>query len=176
MKFTSTRLAGVWLLEIEPIEDERGFFARTFSREEFLAHGLNPHLELGAVSLNHLSGTLRGMHFQKSPHQEAKIVSCIRGAIFDVALDLRPDSTTFKTWFGLELSADNRKMLYIPEGCAHGFQTLRDVSEVSYQISAPYCAPSGGVVRWNDPVFGIQWPQEPRVIAVRDRDASDYLL
>ena len=173
MRFTETKVAGAFLIEPEPIADERGFFARTFCRQEFADHGLNPELAQANVSFNHRKGTLRGMHYQQAPHQEAKLVRCTQGAIFDVVVDLRPDSPTYRAWFGTELSAGNRAMLYVPEDCAHGFLTLADDTEVAYQMSAPYVAAAGRGVRYDDPAFGIDWPGEVVVINERDRTYPD---
>jgi dTDP-4-dehydrorhamnose 3,5-epimerase len=170
MRFCETKVAGAWLIEPEPVADERGFFARVFCREEFAEHGLNPDLAQGNVSYNHARGTLRGMHYQAAPHQEAKLVRCTRGAIWDVALDLRPGSPTYLAWAGYELSDANRSMLYVPEGCAHGFLTLTDGAEVTYQMSAPYAPAAARGVRWDDPAFGIDWPGE--VVVINQRDAS----
>jgi dTDP-4-dehydrorhamnose 3,5-epimerase len=170
MRFTETGVAGAYLIEPEPVADERGFFARTWCREEFLANGLNPGLAQANISFNHRKGTLRGMHYQAAPHAEAKLVRCTRGAIFDVALDLRPGSPTYRRWFGAELSDANRSMLYVPEGCAHGFLTLADATEVAYQMSAPYAPAAARGVRWDDPAFGIEWPGE--VAVINERDAS----
>jgi dTDP-4-dehydrorhamnose 3,5-epimerase len=175
MIFEQTVIAGVWLLEPERFEDERGFFARTWDPEEFSSRGLNPAIAQCSVSFNHLGGTLRGLHYQAAPHEEAKLVRCSSGAIFDVALDLRPDSPTYKDWYGAELSAENHLALYIPEGCAHGFLTLADSSEVHYQISAPYSPEAGRGVRWNDPAFGITWPGEVLVINERDGSYADFV-
>jgi dTDP-4-dehydrorhamnose 3,5-epimerase len=169
MRFTETKVAGAFLIEPEPIADERGFFARTFCRDEFAANGLNPELAQANVSFNHHRGTLRGMHYQASPYEEAKLVRCTRGAIFDVALDLRPGSPTYLAWFGIELTDANHNMLYVPEGCAHGFLTLTDATEVAYQMSAPYAPAAARGVRWDDPAFGIEWPGEIVVINERDR-------
>jgi dTDP-4-dehydrorhamnose 3,5-epimerase len=170
VRFTETKVAGAFLIEPEPIEDERGFFARTFCREEFEAHGLNPVVAQCNLSFNHRRGTLRGLHYQAAPHQEAKLVRCTRGAIWDVALDLRPGSPTYRAWFGAELSDGNRASLYIPEGCAHGFLSLTDAAEVAYQMSAPYAPGAARGVRWDDPAFGIEWPGE--VLVINQRDAS----
>ena len=170
MRFVETKVAGAFLIEPEPIADERGFFARVFCREEFTANGLNPDLAQGNVSWNHAKGTLRGMHYQAAPHQEAKLVRCTRGAIWDVALDLRPGSPTYLAWDGYELSDANRSMLYVPEGCAHGFLTLTDGAEVTYQMSAPYAPAAARGVRWDDSAFGIDWPGE--VVVINQRDAS----
>jgi dTDP-4-dehydrorhamnose 3,5-epimerase len=170
MRFSETRVAGVYLIEPEPIADERGFFARTWCREEFTANGLKPDLAQANISFNHRKGTLRGMHYQEAPHSEAKLIRCTRGAIFDVALDLRPGSPTYRSWFGAELTDANRSMLYVPEGCAHGFLTLADATEVAYQMSAPYAPAAARGVRWDDPAFGIEWPGE--VVVINERDAS----
>ena len=170
MQFIQTKVEGAFRIEPEPIADERGFFARVFCREEFADHGLNPELAQGNVSFNHAKGTLRGLHYQAPPHQEAKLVRCTRGAIWDVALDLRRDSPTYLAWAGHELSDANRSMLYVPEGCAHGFLTLTDGAEVTYQMSAPYAPAAGRGVRWNDPAFGIDWPGE--VVVINRRDAT----
>jgi dTDP-4-dehydrorhamnose 3,5-epimerase len=174
MHFRDTPLAGAYLIEPEPIHDERGFFARTWSRDEFRERGLVTDLAQCSVSFNHLSGTLRGMHFQVEPHAETKLVRCTAGAIYDVIIDLRPDSPTYCQWYAAELSAANRHMLYIPVGFAHGFITLVDASEVFYQISANYAPAFARGVRWDDPTFGIRWPMPPRVIAERDRTYPDW--
>jgi dTDP-4-dehydrorhamnose 3,5-epimerase len=162
------------VLEPEPVEDERGCFARLYCASEFASHGLNPQFLQSSVSRNTRAGTLRGLHFQAQPHAEAKLVRCTRGAIFDVALDLRRNSTGFRQWFGVELSADNRRMLYIPEDCAHGFQTLLDDSEVAYQISMPYVPEAARGVRWDDPAFGIRWPAPVSLMSARDREYADF--
>ena len=175
MRIESTPIVGVHVVEVDLVEDVRGAFARTFCREEFERHGLDPCVAQCSVSWNRLAGTLRGMHYQAPPHAECKLVRATRGAIFDVALDLRPESPTWLRWFGVELSHANRRALYIPEGCAHGFQTLVDDSEVFYQISVPYVAESGRGVRWDDPAFAIAWPTAAsRVIAERDRAYPDF--
>ncbi|MHB1301827.1 MAG: dTDP-4-dehydrorhamnose 3,5-epimerase [Burkholderiales bacterium] len=174
MRFVPTPLAGSYLIEPEPVSDERGFFARTFCRDEFAAHGLDPSLVQCNISFNRKKGTLRGMHFQKAPHEEAKVVRCTQGKIYDVMVDLRPESGTFRKWFGAELSAENRLALYIPAGFAHGFLTLADDAEVLYQMSEffhPECA-SG--VRWNDPAFSIDWPEKAAVISERDAGYPDF--
>jgi dTDP-4-dehydrorhamnose 3,5-epimerase len=175
MIFSETKLKGVYVIDLEKIEDERGFFARTFCQKEFKAHGLNPRFVQCGISFNKKKGTLRGMHFQAPPFQEAKLVRCTRGAIYDVIIDLRSDSPTFKHWVGVELTAENHRMLYIPEGCAHGFQTLEDNAEVAYQMSEFYHPESARGVRWDDPAFGIGWPEgEIRIISERDRSYPDY--
>lgn len=170
MRFLATELAGVFVLEPELREDERGFFARTWCAQEFATQGLATTLAQVSISYNHKRGTLRGMHYQAPPNQESKVVRCTAGAIYDVALDLREDSKTYKRWFATELNARNRNALYVPEGCAHGFLTLEDHCEVLYQISAFQHPDSARGVRWNDPAFGIQWPFEPVVLSARDRN------
>lgn len=174
MIFTHTAIAGACIIDPQRLEDERGFFARVWCRREFEAHGLNPALVQCSLSFNRKQGTLRGMHYQGPPHAEARLVRCTSGAIFDVIVDLRPDSRTFRQWLSVELSADNRRMLYIPEGMAHGFLTLRDDTEVFYQMSEYYVAESARGVRWNDPVFGIRWPANVTVISERDRNYPDF--
>lgn len=176
MRIESTSLPGVYTLSLERIEDERGYFARTFCAHEFSAAGLDPCVAQCNISYNHRQGTLRGMHFQLPPASETKLVRCTRGAIFDVALDVRPASPTFGRWVGRELSADNGAMLYIPKGFAHGFQTLTDDAEVYYQMSEFYTPALGAGVRWNDPAFGIAWPLPVSVMAARDRDYPDVDL
>jgi dTDP-4-dehydrorhamnose 3,5-epimerase len=176
MIFRDTRIAGVWVIEPERLEDERGFFARTWDPEEFTERGLSPELAQCSISYNRARGTLRGLHYQAAPCEEAKLVRCTAGAIFDVAVDLRRDSSTFRDWFGIELSAENRLALYVPEGCAHGFLTLADDSEVHYQISRAYVPEAGRGVRWNDPAFAITWPGEVAAINERDRSYPDFRL
>jgi dTDP-4-dehydrorhamnose 3,5-epimerase len=174
MLFQKTKIAGVFAIQIEPKSDERGFFARTWCHREFEKAGLNPRLAQCSISYNPLIGTLRGMHYQAAPHTEAKLVRCTRGAIFDVAIDLRRESPTFQSWVGIVLSATDRGMIYIPEGCAHGFLTLEKESEVLYQISEFYCEDSVRGVRWDDPAFGIEWPAQPQLISERDRNYQDF--
>lgn len=176
MIFTETKLKGAYVIEPERLEDERGFFARTFSREEFEAHGLNPNLVQHSISFNKKEGTLRGMHYQVKPYEEAKLVRCTMGSIYDVILDLRPDSPTFKKWMAVELTANNRRMLFIPEGLSHGFQTLDDNTEVFYQMTRAYHPESARGVRWNDPRFGIQWPEvQDRIISEKDLNHADFI-
>jgi dTDP-4-dehydrorhamnose 3,5-epimerase len=175
MKFTETPLSGAYVLSLEPIEDERGFFARSWCHEKFLAHGLNPSLQQCNISFNRKKGTLRGMHFQVAPYEEAKLVRCTMGAIYDVIIDLRPGSATFCKWFSVELSASNHSMLYVPEGFAHGFQTLQDDTEVFYQMSQVYSANCARGVRWNDAAFSIAWPDDERVISPKDQEFPDFL-
>jgi dTDP-4-dehydrorhamnose 3,5-epimerase len=172
MRFIETPLPGAWVLELEEIDDERGWFARTFDAEEFRARGLNPDVAQCNASFNHRAGTLRGMHYQAEPHGESKLVRCVRGAIFDVAIDLRPDSPTCRDWHGIELSADNRLAFYIPAGLAHGFQTLTDNSEVLYQMGDPYVSEAARGVRWDDPAFGIRWPTVDSVRTISDKDLA----
>jgi dTDP-4-dehydrorhamnose 3,5-epimerase len=169
MTFTETILSGAFVIDPERAEDERGFFARLYTPEEFAARGLDPRVAQCAVSFNRRRGTLRGMHYQEAPHAQAKLVRCTMGAIHDVALDLRPGSHTFGASVALELSARNRRMLYVPEGLAHGFLTLEDDTEVAYQMSSGWHAASERGVRWDDPAFAIAWPFEPAVISDRDR-------
>ncbi|HEX8843687.1 MAG TPA: dTDP-4-dehydrorhamnose 3,5-epimerase [Pyrinomonadaceae bacterium] len=177
MRFTETKLKGAFILDPERFEDERGFFARTWSPREFAEHGLDAALAECNISFNTRKDTLRGMHFQRTPHEQAKLVRCTAGAIHDVIIDLRPASPTFKQWVGVELTAENRLMLYVPEGFAHGFQTLEDGSEVFYQMSSPYVPESASGVRWDDPAFGIEWPPAPeRIINARDRQYPDFNL
>jgi dTDP-4-dehydrorhamnose 3,5-epimerase len=171
MKFHETPLPDVWLIEPQLLGDERGWFARTFDRDEFRARGLNPEVVQCNVSHNDKRHTLRGMHFQAEPHGESKLVRCMRGAIFDVALDLRHDSPTYLSWYGVELSAENGHALYIPAGLAHGFQTLCDNSDVLYQMGQPYVPEAARGVRFDDPAFAIEWP-EPRDLIVSERDAG----
>jgi dTDP-4-dehydrorhamnose 3,5-epimerase len=159
------------------MEDGRGFFGRSFCRGEFTERGLNPEIVQCNISFNRYAGTLRGMHYQLAPHAEEKLVRCTRGKLYDVIVDLRQESPTFKQWISLELSVDNRLMLYIPKGCAHGFQTLEDNTEVFYQMSEFYYPESGRGVRWNDPAFGVQWPEGVQMIlSDRDRNWPDYLV
>jgi dTDP-4-dehydrorhamnose 3,5-epimerase len=173
--FTETKLKGAYIIEPECLDDERGFFARTFCRKEFEKHGLNPSVAQCNISYNRKKGTLRGMHYQVSPYGEAKLVTCFAGSIYDVIIDLRPDSTTYCDWLATELSAHGRRnMLYIPEGFAHGFQTLEDNSEVFYQMSQFYVPGSAKGVRWNDPAFAIRWPECPPILSDRDKSYPDF--
>jgi dTDP-4-dehydrorhamnose 3,5-epimerase len=176
MKFLAAEIPGVYLVEPEPIEDERGFFARVFCAGEFAARGLAAHVAQCSLSFNSRKGTLRGMHYQAAPHEEARLVRCTRGAIFDVALDLREGSATFGRWAAFELTAENRRMIYVPEGVAHGFQTLVDEAEVHYQMSAEYEAASARGARWNDPAFAIRWPFPPSMISQRDASFPLFAL
>jgi len=169
MKFVETALRGAFVIEPERLEDERGFFARVFCEREFAEHGLETRFVQSSISYNTRKGTLRGMHYQAPPHEEAKVVRCTKGAIYDVIVDLRRDSVTFQQWVGVELSAENRRMLYVPKAFAHGFQTLEDGCEVLYHISADYHSPSSRGVRHDDPALKITWPLPVTLLAERDR-------
>jgi len=174
MRFTETALKGAYIIDVEPIEDERGFFARAWGQEEFAAHGLCPRFVQCNISHNAKRGTLRGMHYQVAPHEEAKVVRCTRGALYDVIVDIRPGSDTFKRWVAVELSADNYRMLYVPEGFAHGFQTLEDDTDVFYQMSEFYHPECARGARWDDPAFAIDWPTtDARIISAKDRGYPD---
>lgn len=168
MIFEPAPLAGAFLVRLEPRWDERGFFARIFCREEYREHGLNNEMVQSSLSYNRLRGTLRGLHYQAPPHAEAKLVRCIRGRIHDVLVDLRADESTFKRHWAVELSAQNREMVYVPEGLAHGFLTLEDHTEVMYQMSTSYHPESARGLRYDDPAFAIRWPFPPAVIGPRD--------
>jgi dTDP-4-dehydrorhamnose 3,5-epimerase len=169
MIFEQTPLTGAYVIRAEKLEDDRGFFARVWCRHELEAHGLNPRLAQASISRNRRKATLRGMHYQAAPYEEAKVVRCTRGAIYDAIVDLRKASPTFRRWFGLELTADNYTMLYIPEGIAHGFQTLVDDTEVTYLISEFFNAQAARGLRYDDPAFGITWPLPVAVISDKDR-------
>ena len=174
MIFRETELNGAFLIEPERLEDNRGFFARAWCRKEFMAHGLTGALVQSNISFNKRTGTLRGMHFQTAPYEEAKLVRCTMGAVYDVIIDLRPDSSTFLRWIAAELTAENRKMLYVPENFAHGYQTLANNTEVFYQVSQFYSPGSEQGLRYNDPTFGIKWPMDVQVISHKDRSWPDY--
>lgn len=174
MKFIESDLAGAFVIEPERLEDERGFFARVWCKDEFLRQGLNPCIAQCNISFNKKCGTLRGMHYQRAPHQEDKLVRCTMGEIYDVIIDLRPDSPTCNQYFATRLSAENRRMLYIPKGFAHGFQTLVDNTEVHYQMSEVFVPGVGSGVRWDSPVFSIEWPDfAERTISEQDRQWSE---
>jgi dTDP-4-dehydrorhamnose 3,5-epimerase len=177
MRFIETPLPGTWVVELERLRDERGWFARTFDVEEFSARGLDPAVAQCNASFNTKRNTLRGMHYQAAPHGESKLVRCVRGAIFDVALDLRPDSPTYCGWHGVELTAENGVAFFIPTGVAHGFQTLGDDCEVLYQMGHRYVPEAARGVRWNDPVFGIRWPDPSgeRIVSERDASYADFV-
>ena len=174
MKFEPTPLPGAFVIAPERLHDERGWFARTFSRSDFEEHGLNPNVLQCNLSSSARRGTLRGMHYQRPPHAEAKLVRCARGAIYDVIVDLRPSSSAYRRHFGVRLDPTDDRMLYVPEGCAHGFLTLEDDTVVFYQMSHVYEPSAAAGVRWNDPAFGIAWPFAPTVMAERDRNYPDF--
>jgi dTDP-4-dehydrorhamnose 3,5-epimerase len=174
MIFRETELKGAFEIHIEPRADERGFFARSWCRDEFEEHKLNSRLAQCNISFNSRKGTLRGMHYQVAPYAEAKVVRCTQGSVHDVLIDLRPESPTFKQWVAVSLTAENRKMVYVPEGFAHGFLTLEDNTEVFYQMSEFYSAESARGIRWNDPAFGIAWPGTVKVISERDRSYPNF--
>ncbi len=176
MIFTETRVKGAYLVDIAKREDSRGFFARAWCKQEFEAHGLNPNVAQANIGFSPKRGTLRGMHYQAAPYQEAKLVRCTMGEIYDVLIDLRPDSPTYMQWLGVELTAQNRQMLHVPEGCAHGYQTLTDDTEVVYQTSQFYAPEYARGVRYDDPAFGISWPIEVRVISDADKSWPLYSL
>jgi dTDP-4-dehydrorhamnose 3,5-epimerase len=177
MVFHETGLSGVFLIELERRVDDRGFFARSWCQQEFEDHGLNPRLVQCNVSFNEKRGTLRGMHYQLPPYEEAKLVRCTRGAIFDVVIDLRRSSSTFGKHYGVRLDFENRLMLFVPEGFAHGFQTLCDSTEVFYQMSAIYMPDAAGTgIRWNDPRFGIEWPIAAPILSQRDLTYPNFVV
>ena len=174
MRITETRLKGAFVIELEPFKDVRGFFACAWSDQEADALGLHGHFVETLISFNEKKGTLRGMHYQAAPYGQAKLVRCTRGSIYDVIVDLRPKSPTFKQWFPLEMSAENHLMLYVPVNFAHGFQTLEDKTEVTYQTSTYYSPEHGRGVRWNDPAFNISWPNDDLIMLDRDRNYEDF--
>lgn len=176
MIFTETKLKGSFIIEIEKHEDERGFFGRSWCLKEMKDHGINMNVVQANVSYNKRKGTLRGMHYQIAPYEEAKLVRCSKGSIFDVIIDLRVDSPTFKQWFGIDLSQENYKMLYIPEDFAHGFITLEDDCEISYLMSELYVPGAAATIRWNDPFFNIQWPLAPTILSEKDKSQPDFRL
>jgi dTDP-4-dehydrorhamnose 3,5-epimerase len=175
MRFVETELQGVWIVDLEPHRDERGLFARTYCAEEFASRGLPNIFSQASTSFNTARGTLRGMHYQKAPSKEAKLVRCTQGVLYDVVLDLRVESTTFGRSVGIELSADSRRSVVIPHGCAHGFITLADATEVLYMMSEPHAPHLATGVRWNDPTFSISWPLHPAVISERDASYPDFI-
>jgi dTDP-4-dehydrorhamnose 3,5-epimerase len=175
MIFSPTEVKGAFIIDLEKREDERGFFARAFCQREFEQHGLTSHMVQCNLSFNHKKGTLRGMHYQAAPHGETKLVRCIRGEIYDVIIDLRADSPTAMKWVGVELSAENHRMLYVPGGCAHGFQTLTDNSEVFYLVSEFYTPAAERGARWNDHAFNIRWPEvAQRTVSPKDASWPDF--
>jgi dTDP-4-dehydrorhamnose 3,5-epimerase len=174
MKFTETSCTGAWIVDIEEISDDRGFFARTFCRDEFLANGLLDVVAQCNLSFNHQAGTLRGMHYQLPPAAETKLIRCTRGAIYDVIVDLRPGSDTYLQHVGVELSAENRRALYVPQLFAHGYQALTDDAEVTYQVTEFYTPGHERGIRHDDPALGISWPQPVTVISAKDASWPDF--
>ncbi len=174
LKFTELKLKGAYSIEVDKLEDARGFFGRIWCKEEFEKRGLNTNLVQSNVSFSKQKGTVRGLHYQKDPHAETKLLRCTRGKVFDVIVDLREGSETYGQWASVELSAENRKMIYVPEGFAHGFMTLEDDTEVYYLVTEFYHGESEGGVRWNDPTIGIEWPLE--VTAISPKDEQQPLL
>ena len=175
MKFTETKLKGAFIIEIEKLTDERGFFARSWCRKEFEDHALTSRVVQANVSYNRQKGTMRGMHYQIAPYQESKLIRCTRGAIYDVIIDLRPDSATYKHWIGVELTDDNYTMFFVPEDFAHGFLTLTDNTEITYQVSQFYTPGSEKGIRFDDTAFDIQWPLEVTIISDKDRTRPDFV-
>ena len=176
MIYTETKLKGAFVIDVETIEDERGFFARSWCQKEFETQGLNSKWVQCNISFNKKKATLRGMHYQKPPHEEVKLVRCTQGAIYDVIIDLRPGSPTHAQWVSEELTAQNRRMLYVPEGFAHGFITLTDDTEVFYQMSEFYADQSACAIRWNDLKFNITWPEQPLHLSEQDRSYPDFAV
>ena len=175
MIFKETKLKGAYIIELEPLEDERGFFARSFCQKEFAGHGLDLCIVQCNLSYNKKKGTLRGMHYQVPPYEEAKLVSCMRGALYDVIIDLREGSPTSCQWFAVELTAENYKLVYVPEGFAHGFQTLEDDTVVFYQMSEFYHPECARGVRWDTPAVGIKWPIKNHIISAKDRQFPPFI-
>ena len=176
MNFIETKFKGAYIIDIKKIEDERGFFARAWCQNEFKTYNLNPNMAQLNVAFSHKRGTIRGMHYQESPWQEAKLVRCTNGGIYDVIIDLRRDSPTHEQWIGVELTEENRRMLYAPEGFAHGYQTLQDDTEMYYQTTQFYAPEFARGVRFDDPVFGIVWPLSVEIISNQDRSWPDYSI
>lgn len=174
MKFTETELSGSFVIEVEKIEDDRGFFGRLWCDEELKKYNLNTNIVQANISLSKKAGTLRGLHFQKSPYQETKLLRCTKGAVYNVIIDLRPESPTFKKWFGVKLTEDNHKMIYVPENFANGFLTLEDNSEVYYMVTQFYNKESESGIRWNDPTFNIKWPREISEISEKDIKQANF--
>lgn len=176
MKFSPVNVEGAFVVELSLAVDDRGFFARAYCEKEFMEYGIDVRMVQENMSYNRQQGILRGLHWQASPHEEAKFVRCIKGSIFDVVVDVRPKSPTYKQWSGVELNSVNRKALFIPCGCAHGYQVLEDDTEVLYKVSAPYVQEAERGARWDDPVFGIEWPlKESVILSSKDRDWCDFL-
>ncbi len=174
MKFEETKLQGAYLVDLQQLQDERGFFARAYCADEFQAMNMVPEIVQANLSTNKVKGTLRGMHYQLDPYQETKFVRCIRGALYDVIIDLRPASPTYMEWVGVELTADNYRALFVPRDFAHGFVTLEDNTEAFYMVSQCYTPGAESGIRWNDPVFNIAWPMEPTVVSEKDMNWQDY--
>ena len=174
MIFTETKLQGAYVIEIKQITDDRGFFGRSWCQKEMEDHGLNGNVVQSNTSLSKLKGTIRGMHYQKPPYEETKLIRCTKGAIYDVIVDLRKDSPTFMQWFGIELTEDNYKMVYVPENFAHGFVTLKDNSEVTYLVTQFYTPGSEGGLRYDDPQLNIQWPIDIKVVSEKDKSQPDF--
>lgn len=175
MLFIETKLKGAFIVDLIRMEDKRGFFGRSWCNQEFSEHGLNSRLVQCNISFNNKRGTIRGIHYQASPYQEAKLVRCTMGAIYDVIIDLRPNSPTFKNWFAMELTAENRRALYVPEGFGHGFQTLQDNTEVFYQMTEYFHPEAAQGIHWNDPTFSIAWPLEILVISDKDNSYTNWM-
>lgn len=169
MIFTETKLKGAYIIDIKKVEDDRGFFGRWFCKQTWEAHGLKATVVQANLSYNKLKGTLRGLHMQVAPHEETKLVRCTRGSVYDVIVDMRQNSETYRQWIGVELTADNYRMLYVPEGFAHSYITLEDHSEVTYSVTQVYTPGAERGFRWDDPAFGIQWPIEPVIISPKDQ-------
>jgi dTDP-4-dehydrorhamnose 3,5-epimerase len=176
MIFKETKLKGAFVIEPERLCDSRGFFSRTFCEREFIQHGLNPRVVQCNVSFNRKKGTLRGIHHQIAPHQEDKLIRCTNGSIYDVIIDLRSESSTFKEWFSVELNSENKKMIYVPMGFSHGFMTLKDNTEVFYQMSEFYYPEYNRGIRWNDPTFKIVWPEKISFISEKDMNFPDFSI
>jgi dTDP-4-dehydrorhamnose 3,5-epimerase len=174
MRFETAPLSGAWIIDLDRHVDERGFFARTFCAREFAEHGLPATFPQSNLSRNAQAGTLRGMHFNTTAQAESKVVRCARGAIHDVIIDLRPDSSTYRGWFAVELTADSGRALFVPEGFAHGFVTLVDDTDVEYQMGAVYAPEAARGLRWDDPAIGVEWPRQPTVISPRDATYPDF--
>jgi len=174
MTFTELPIAGAFHVEVEPFQDERGLFARVWCRDEFAAHGITASFVQANLAQSHAAGTLRGVHYQLPPHEEGKFVRCLRGAVYDVVVDLRPDSSTYRQWHAEVLTADRRNALYVPEGCGHAYQTLVEDTEVFYQVTAAYAPGSEQGIRYDDPALGIEWPRPITVMSDKDRTWPDY--
>jgi dTDP-4-dehydrorhamnose 3,5-epimerase len=173
--FLETDIPGALIIDLDRHTDDRGFFARAWCEEEFAAHGLRPRFVQANMAFTERSGTVRGLHYQHSPHEEAKLIRCTRGSIHDVLIDLRRDSPSFEQWIAVELSADNRRMLHVPEGCAHGYQALSDGAEVFYLVTHPYVPGAEGGIRFDDPAFGVQWPLPVGDVSAKDRRWPVYV-